>query len=110
MIRTEISAGVCGFHTTVLAHSEDGQNVTLEITSDCETIRRLAEVLKTPIDAWQEIGHGFEGVVHRGVRAHHKSGCAGCVVPSGIFKSVQVAGGVALPAPASLTIERTENR
>jgi hypothetical protein len=29
-------------------------------------------------------------------------------VPSGIFKSVQVAGGVALPAAVSFTIERVE--
>ncbi len=106
MIRTEISAGVCGFHTTILAHCEDGQNVTLEITSDCENIRRLAGALKAPIDAYQEIGHGFEGVVHRAARANHKSNCAGCVVPGGIFKTVQAAAALALPAEACIKIDR----
>jgi Family of unknown function (DUF6951) len=106
MIRTEISAGVCGFHTTVLADSPDSQNVTLEITSDCENIRALADSLRAPIDAYQEIGHGFEGVVHRAARASHSSNCAGCVVPGGIFKSVQAAAALALPAEASIRIER----
>ena len=109
MIKTAIHAGVCGFTTTVTARSEDMQNVTLEITSTCDKIRGLAAALKDPIDAYQEIGDGFDGVVQRAVRAHLKGCCAGCVVPSGIFKSVQVAGGVALPAPASFTIEKTEN-
>jgi hypothetical protein len=47
-------------------------------------------------------------VVLKAARAHLKGCCAGCAVPSGIFKTVQVAGGVALPAPISITIERSE--
>jgi hypothetical protein len=31
MIRTTINAGVCGFHSTVAARSDDMQMVTLEI-------------------------------------------------------------------------------
>ncbi len=108
MICTIISAGVCGFHTTVKARSDDLQVVRLEMTSDCEKIRGLAEALKVPIDAYQEIGDGFDGVVLKAARSHLKGCCAGCAVPSGIFKSVQVAGGVALPAPISITIERSE--
>ena len=106
MIRTTISAGVCGFHTTVTARSDDGQMVSLQIASDCEKIRGLAEALREPIDAYQEIGGGSDGVVLRAARGSLTGCCAGCVVPSGIFKSVQVAGGVALPAPISITIER----
>ena len=108
MIRTTINAGVCGFHTTITARSDDMQMVTLELESECEKIRGLAEALTTPIDAYQEIGDGSDGVVLSAARAHLKGCCAGCAVPSGIFKSVQVAGGVALPAPISITIERSE--
>ena len=108
MIRTTINAGVCGFHTTVAARSDDMQMVTLELESECEKIRALAEALMVPIDAYQEIGDGSEGVVLKTARAHLKGCCAGCAVPTGIFKSVQVAGGVALPAPISIAIERGE--
>lgn len=108
MTRTEIQAGICSFTTTVIARSDDIQNVTLEITSTCDKIRELAADLGT-IDAYQEIGDGFDGTVHKAVHKHLKGCCAGCVVPSGIFKTVQVAGRVALPAPASIMIERAES-
>jgi hypothetical protein len=108
MIRTSINAGICGFQTTVAARSDDMQMVTLEIASDCEKIRRLAEALKVTIDAYQEIGDGSAGVVLTAARTHLTGCCAGCVVPCGLCKSIQVAGGVALPAPVSFTIEREE--
>ncbi len=108
MIKTTIQAGICGFTTTVLACSEDMQNVTLQITSTCDKIRGLAADLGI-VYAYQEIGNGFDGTVHKAVRKHLNGCCSGCVVPSGIFKTMQVAGGVALPTPVSFTIEKTEN-
>ena len=107
MVVTEIRAGICGFRTKVRAHSDDMQNVTLEIESTCEKISALAAKLG-PIDAYKEIGDGFDGVVLTAAREVLKGCCAGCVVPGGIFKTVQVAGGVALPAPISMTIERRD--
>ncbi len=109
MIRTKINAGVCGFRTSVSARSDDMQNVTLTIESDCEKIRRIAESLSAPIDAYQEIGAGFDGEVYKAVLARLKGCCSGCAVPCGIFKSVQVAGGVALPAPVTINIERVDD-
>jgi hypothetical protein len=106
MIRTIINAGVCGFHTTVAARSDDIQMVTLQIESECEKIRGLAEALTAPIDAYQEIGDGFDGIVLKAARVHLKGCCAGCAVPSGIFKTVQAVGGVALPAAVTLMMER----
>lgn len=106
MIRTKIRAGVCGFTTTVVARPDDMQNVSLSIESDCEKIRGVAENLKAPIHAYAEIGAGFEGAIYTVVREGLKGCCSGCVVPCGIFKSVQVAGGVALPAPVTIDIER----
>jgi len=108
MIRTMISAGICGSHTTITARSDDAQIVTLEIASDCQKIQGLAEALKSPIDAYQEIGDGFDGVVLKAAFVHLNGCCAGCVVPCGIFKTVQVAGGVALPATISVAIETEE--
>ena len=108
MIKTPIKAGVCGFRTTVLARSDDMQNVSLTIESDCEKIQGVAEGLTAPIDAYQEIGAGFNGEVYKVVLAGLKGCCSGCVVPCGIFKSGQVAGGVALPAPVTIDIERVE--
>lgn len=107
MVVTDIQAGICGFRTVVRARSDDMQNVTLQVESTCEKIAALAAQLG-PIDAYQEIGDGFDGIVLTAARNALKGCCAGCAVPSGIFKTVQVAGGVALPATISITMERKD--
>ena len=107
MVRTIIQAGICGFNTTVTARSSDLQHVELAIESTCEKINILAADIAT-VDAFQEIGNGFEGTILKAVRAHLKGCCSGCIVPSGLFKTVQVAGGVALTAAASVMIEKLE--
>jgi len=98
-----IRTGVCGFTTTVTATSDEMQNVTFEIESDCENIKRLAAGFPV-VDGYNEIGAGFDGAIHQAVRGALKGCCSGCVVPCGIFKSMQVAAGLALPTPASIDI------
>lgn len=103
MAKARINAGVCGFTTTVVAVSDDMQNVTFQIESDCENIQRLAGAMPE-VDAYSEIGAGFDGAVHQAIRQTLKGCCSGCVVPCGIFRAMQVAAGLALPAPASVDI------
>lgn len=105
--RALIRAGICGFATTVVAVSDDDQNVTFEISSDCEKIRQLADRIP-PVDSYSEIGAGFDGAVHQAVRETLRGCCSGCLVPCGVFKSMQVAAGLALPAPASIEIVKEE--
>jgi hypothetical protein len=106
LIRTTVQAGICGFTTTIAATSDDMQNVTFEIESDCDNIRRLAEGFPM-VDGYSEIGAGFDGAIHQAVRGTLKGCCSGCIVPCGIFKSMQAAAGLALVAPASIEIEKT---
>jgi hypothetical protein len=102
-----VEAGVCGFHTEVTADSSDDQIVTLSIETECEKIGRLAQALHPmQIDAYDEIGAGFDGVVMTAVRQHLSGCCAGCAVPAGIFKALQVAGGVALPREVRITLAK----
>lgn len=105
MVRTTVRAGVCGFTTQINAESDDMQNVTFKIESDCPNIAKLAEGFPT-VDGYEEIGAGFSGTIHQQVVNNLKGCCSGCVVPSGIFKSMQVAAGLALPAPVSIDIEK----
>jgi len=106
MVNAHIKAGVCGFTTHVTAESDDLQNVKFNIETDCETIRSLASVLPI-VDGYAEIGAGFDGEIHRAVQSTLKGCCSGCVVPAGIFKSMQVAAGLALPVPVSIDIEKS---
>jgi len=81
------------------------QNVSFSIETDCETIKKLAAVLPV-VDGYMEIGAGFGGEIHQAVQSTLKGCCSGCIVPAGIFKSMQVAAGLALPAPVSIDITK----
>jgi len=107
-VRTEIDAGICGFHTEINTSSEDGMFVTFDLTSDCEKIRGLGETLaaKSPVNAYEEINPASNSVIMATVRECLKGCCAGCAVPVGLFKSMQVAAGLALPKDISIHIEK----
>lgn len=98
----EVHPGVCGFLARIDAASEDQQHVALRISSECETIRALAALLGEPVDGFAEVQGGFAGRIHQAVQGTLKGCCSGCVVPSGVFKAMQVAAGLALPVDAGV--------
>ena len=100
-VTATIHAGVCGFVTEVQATSEDQQYVGFQVTTPCENIKGLAERLPD-VDAYAELGAGFDGELHEAFRASLRGCCSGCVVPAGIFKAMQIAAGVALPGAVSI--------
>jgi len=104
----EIEAGVCGFRTRGLAQSEDGQYVSFSVQTDCEKIGQLAAALSSrqPLDAYQEISPAGAGVFMATVRETLTGCCAGCAVPVGLFKAMQVAAGLALPKDISITLAK----
>lgn len=102
----EIDAGICGFKTSAHARSDDEQSVTFDIESDCDKIRAVAAVLKEkePIDAYMEIDQRSEGALTSTCRSILTGCCAGCAVPAGLFKAMQVAAGLALPKDAVIRL------
>ena len=104
----EIHAGICGFLTTVQAHSEDDQNVTFELNTDCEKIGRLKKLLEAngPFDAYDEINPASGGRLLATAREALPGCCAGCAVPVGLFKSMQVAAGLALPKDIHISMRQ----
>ena len=107
-VTTDIDAGICGFHTTAHVTSEDSMFATFEIATDCEKIRGLGDALtaKSPINVYEEINPVSDSVVMTTVRDCLKGCCAGCAVPVGLFKSMQVAAGLALPRDITIQITK----
>ena len=104
----EIQAGVCGFKTTITAEAEE-EMVSFALATDCQKIQGLGSALHgRSFDAYSEIHTGFDGGVMQTVRANLSGCCAGCVVPVGIFKSMQVAARVALPKEVMVYLEVEE--
>jgi hypothetical protein len=104
--KAQIEAGICGFQTTVRVQSEDEQHVTFDVETTCEKIRHLGERLKAqgPLDAYQEINPANGSRLMETVRASLPGCCAGCAVPVGLFKAMQVAAGLALPKDVHIAI------
>lgn len=103
MAKAEIIAGVCGFHTTVIAAAEDG-NVNLEIRSDCQAIQKLGEHLKQ-VDPFKEISsrRSMPQTLEMGLKyCTH----AACPVPAGIIKAVEVEAGLALPRDVTIRLSK----
>ncbi len=101
----KLHAGVCGFVTEVNATCEDGQHVRIEGTSDCETCSKILAAV-AEVDAFGELRAGYDGVIGSAARNTAMGCCAGCAIPAGIFKTMQIAAGLALPAPVHMEFER----
>jgi hypothetical protein len=108
-MRTQVSiqAGICGFRTSGSVLCDDSQHVTFALESDCakiaEVSRQLAE--QGAIDAYGEIDPRTDSVLLATARKVLTGCCAGCVVPAGLFKAMQVAAGLALPQDIVIRLE-----
>ncbi len=102
-----VDAGICGFKTCIHADSDDTQNVSFKIASDCGKAKAFgaALVAKGPVDGYAELGAGSDGMILSTARETLKGCCAACAVPIGAFKAMQVAAGVALPKEVALDIK-----
>lgn len=102
-----VDAGICGFRTNVEADCADGQMVALAVSSGCEKIRGLGAALAGhgQFDAFGEIDPRGESAILALTRGHLKGCCAGCAVPVGVFKAMQVAANLALPKDISIQIK-----
>ena len=104
----EVDAGICGFKTSARVTSENDQHIAFDVKSDCEKIAALGGALKDKglIDAYQEISPASESVVMQTVRSALTGCCAGCAVPAGLFKAMQVAAGIALPKDINIQLSK----
>jgi hypothetical protein len=103
--KAEIFAGICGFNTTVRA-IQNGDDVDLDIHSECQAIQKLADQLKK-VDPWKEISarRSVPQTLEMGMKyCSH----AACPVPAGIIKAVEVEAGLALPKDVTIKLSKDD--
>lgn len=103
MATATIEAGICGFTTTVKTRSE-GRTLTIEITSECEHIQKLAASL-TEVDPFREITFRGAGPLTL-EKAREYCAHAACPVPTGVLKAIEVEAGLALPKDVTIRVTR----
>jgi hypothetical protein len=101
-----VDAGICGFHTTVVADCSDARRVTFSMDTECDVVARFVSALRErqPIDVYGEIDRRKQSVVsataHEALKECYKS----CPVPLAVHKAMQVAAGLALPRDVRIEV------
>lgn len=104
MAQIKIHAGICGFHTTVAALSEDGRYAELLIDSECPNFSTQKAEFKQ-VDAYREcFGKIGEGLIYSSLREYCPHGA--CPVPCGVIKAIEVACGFALPQDVVIEVSQ----
>ena len=103
MTKVRIDPGICGLKTIVEAQADEDNCVTLNITSDCGTIRKLKEAMEEEYDAYdvcmQKPGTGpLYDIAREGRLPLHAS----CPVINGIIKCVEAECRLALKKNAAI--------
>jgi hypothetical protein len=101
-----IDAGVCGFHTTVVADSPDKRHVTFAIETECDVVARLVAALEElqPIDVYGEVDKRKESLILATVVETMAECRKSCAVPLGVFKAMQAVTGLALPKDVHIEV------
>lgn len=99
MTKVIISPGICGFKVTVRAEKKERRSVTVQIETDCEMVKKLAEDVGH-VDMMAAFTSHLNNPVYRSAAKHLKH--AACPVPSGILKAVEAELGLAIPRDASI--------
>jgi hypothetical protein len=102
-----IHAGICGFTTRVRAEADESYQVMISVESDCEKVQAYGVELAStmPLLAFDELRLGSEGAILGTAKEHLRGCCAACVTCDGVFKAMQVASGLALPARVEIELE-----
>ena len=104
MITVKVDAGICGFHTTIKASSEDMMTVQTSIESECEDVRAMAADV-AELDAMaQAFGKVGETPLYKTGAKYLRH--AACPVPCALTKAVEAAAGLALPKDVSINITK----
>lgn len=103
MAKAEITAGICGFTTTVETTLE-GKVCKVAIQSNCAAIQRMAQEL-TEVNPFQEISYRRQTPKTMEMATQYCSHAA-CPVPVGIIKAIEVESKLALPADVTIKVSR----
>ena len=102
MVVVKVDPGICGMQTIINVESEDSQEASIDIKSDCQYIQSIAAELKQ-VDALEEC---FGEICNTKTYALANKYCrhTACPIPSAIIKGVEVACELAIPKDVEMKI------
>ncbi|MFC2009119.1 DUF6951 family protein [Chloroflexota bacterium] len=107
MTTVEVDGGICGYVSAVRARRSSPSTVHVDVESDCSMVMACTESLNE-LQARDALNPRREGWVHKLMFKHIRH--AGCPVPTGVAKAVEVEMGAALPADAYIRFLEPEGK
>ena len=103
MNSVNINPGICGLTSKIIIQTEDMQEVSIKIESQCPYIMEMANNIQE-IDGFVECFSKFQdSKVYNAAQKYCKH--VGCPVPSGIIKGIEIACGLALSKTVRIDFE-----
>ncbi len=103
-----IQGGICGFETHVVAEADDAFDARFSIETNCPRVRSYTADLDT-VNVLEELALRHEATVLAAARNERHNACVGCVIAAGIYKTMQAAAGLALPADSRIEITTAQD-
>lgn len=104
MIKVEVNAGVCGFHSTIRVDADKKRIAQIEFTTACPALKPLEEALKEANgleEVYAKVGESSVFELSKKFVRH-----AACPVPTAIVKGIEAACGLALPRDVEIKVSR----
>ena len=106
MAKSIIEPGICNLTTEVTVNKINKKKATIQITSACPNIQKIAAEL-TEVEPFVELGFkGEEPRTFQLFREH--SPHVSCPVAVGILKTLEVEAGLALPREVTIRTSKSE--
>ena len=109
MVKVEVFSGICGFTTCIQVEEKEKYVALCKMEGQCPNCSKVAAILaEEPLNVMDELFRKGKSKVIEACRANlpHVS----CPVPAGILKALEVGGGLALPADATIRFIETEKK
>jgi len=106
MTRVLVDPGICGLITMVEVNKIAKRKVKVTITSDCEMLTELGELL-AEVDQQDAITQYANSEIYKAASRCHLH--VTCPVPVAVLKAIEVEAGLALPRDVSIRFETTEH-
>lgn len=106
MIEAKVNPGACGLKSVIKAESPDMMTATVTIESECPSVLKYAEQVKS-VEAMKEVFSPF-GTSNVFKAAETTLSHPVCPVPTAVLKAVEAACSLALPADVEISIQKLD--
>ena len=97
-----VDPGVCGMNTTIKVNKIDGKRFRVDVTTNCEIIVRMGELVEE-VDLNDVLMPQINSKVYK--CASECGVHTACPIPMAILKAIEVEAGLALPRSVSVDFQ-----